>query len=74
MRVLDNLMRFKHRSSASSARRDLLYIFLLLVVVSVTTLVRLHLLPVPLERDEGEYAYVGQLMLQGVPPSWKPTT
>src|SRR5262249_5050349 len=22
----------------------------------------------PLERDEGEYAYAGQLMLQGVPP------
>jgi hypothetical protein len=26
------------------------------------------LLNVPLERDEGEYAYAGQLMLQGVPP------
>ena len=22
----------------------------------------------PLERDEGEYAYAGQLMLQGIPP------
>jgi hypothetical protein len=26
------------------------------------------LLAVPLERDEGEYAYVGQLILQGIPP------
>jgi hypothetical protein len=26
------------------------------------------LLDVPLERDEGEYAYAGQLILQGVPP------
>jgi len=30
--------------------------------------VRLHLLGLPLERDEGEYAYSGQLMLQGIPP------
>jgi len=29
---------------------------------------RYHLLDVPLERDEGEYAYGGQLLLQGVPP------
>lgn len=29
---------------------------------------RWHLLDVPLERDEGEYAYGGQLLLQGVPP------
>ena len=26
------------------------------------------MLSIPLERDEGEYAYMGQLMLQGVPP------
>ena len=32
------------------------------------TLVRLRMLDLPLERDEGEYAYAGQLMLQGVPP------
>ena len=30
--------------------------------------VRVRLLDVPLERDEGEYAYAGQLLLQGVPP------
>ena len=30
--------------------------------------VRLRLLELPLERDEGEYAYAGQLMLQGIPP------
>src|ERR1017187_10562677 len=30
--------------------------------------IRLHLLEVPLERDEGEYAYAGQLILQGIPP------
>jgi hypothetical protein len=31
-------------------------------------LVRFRLREVPLERDEGEYAYAGQLMLQGIPP------
>lgn len=34
----------------------------------LTITVRLHLLNIPLERDEGEYAYAGQLMLQGIPP------
>ena len=29
---------------------------------------RIRLLDIPLERDEGEYAYAGQLLLQGVPP------
>ena len=31
-------------------------------------LIRFHLRECPLERDEGEYAYAGQLMLQGIPP------
>src|SRR5580704_14715484 len=30
--------------------------------------IRSHLLAVPLERDEGEYAYAGQLILKGFPP------
>jgi hypothetical protein len=30
--------------------------------------IRWPLLELPLERDEGEYAYAGQLLLQGVPP------
>jgi 4-amino-4-deoxy-L-arabinose transferase-like glycosyltransferase len=30
--------------------------------------IRFRLLSVPLERDEGEYAYLGQLLLQGIPP------
>lgn len=40
---------------------------LVLVLVSVAV-VRLRLANVPLERDEGEYAYAGQLILQGVVP------
>jgi hypothetical protein len=30
--------------------------------------VRVRLLKIPLERDEGEYAYAGQLLLDGIPP------
>jgi hypothetical protein len=36
--------------------------------VLVAAGIRAHFLDVPLERDEGEYAYVGQLLLQGVLP------
>jgi hypothetical protein len=37
---------------------------ILLLVVAV----RIPYLSVPLERDEGEFAYAGQLILQGIPP------
>ena len=40
----------------------------LLVVIVFLAIVRLRIASVPLERDEGEYAYAGQLILQGVPP------
>lgn len=40
---------------------------LALVLISVAV-IRLRLANVPLERDEGEYAYAGQLILQGVAP------
>jgi 4-amino-4-deoxy-L-arabinose transferase-like glycosyltransferase len=38
------------------------------IVFGLTLAIRIRLLGVPLERDEGEYAYAGQLMLQGIPP------
>jgi hypothetical protein len=41
---------------------------LIAIVIIVTAVFRTRLLGVPLERDEGEYAYAGQLMLQGIPP------
>ena len=49
----------------SAARAPLLIFLLALLVVAA---VRVRVLDVPLERDEGEYAYAGQLILQGVPP------
>jgi hypothetical protein len=41
---------------------------LLAVVLLTMSFIRVRLLDLPLERDEGEYAYAGQLILQGVPP------
>jgi hypothetical protein len=38
------------------------------LVLLIATGIRLRLLDFPLERDEGEYAYAGQLLLQGIPP------
>lgn len=48
-------------------QRYALYGALLLVLVFFAV-VRVRLRNVPLERDEGEYAYSGQLILEGIPP------
>jgi 4-amino-4-deoxy-L-arabinose transferase-like glycosyltransferase len=40
----------------------------LVVTVVATAAIRLRLLALPLERDEGEYAYAGQRILEGHPP------
>ncbi len=43
------------------------YIFLFFIIL-FTIILRIRLINVPLERDEGEYAYIGQLILDGTPP------
>src|SRR5450756_279857 len=40
----------------------------MLIILGLVAAARLRLLAFPLERDEGEYAYAGQLLLQGIPP------
>lgn len=47
--------------------RRIAYALITLVLV-LNCAIRFHLRTMPLERDEGEYAYAGQLMLQGIPP------
>jgi hypothetical protein len=44
------------------------YFLFLVVCLIIVSAIRIHLINVPLERDEGEYAYAGQLLLEGVPP------
>ncbi len=41
---------------------------LLLLLLAAVCAIRLRFLQMPLDRDEGEYAYAGQLMLAGIPP------
>ena len=48
-------------------RRHWAWVALILTVLLITS-VRIRLRDISLERDEGEYAYAGQLILQGVPP------
>lgn len=43
-------------------------IALVMLAVVFFGLIRYRLRDMPLERDEGEYAYSGQLLLQGIPP------
>src|SRR5689334_6160549 len=47
---------------------DYAWPILLVIVIAFVVFVRLRIADVPLERDEGEYAYAGQLILQGIPP------
>jgi hypothetical protein len=58
------------RSWSSLARLRSVHwtVWLLLAVIVFFATVRFRLREMPLERDEGEYAYAGQLMLQGIPP------
>jgi hypothetical protein len=52
----------------NSPRFSLVPLCVALLTIAFTIFVRARLLNMPLERDEGEYAYAGQLMLQGIPP------
>ena len=56
------------RTTDGVSQRRLWPFVILAGAVLLVLAVRLRLAGLPLERDEGEYAYVGQLMLQGVPP------
>ena len=58
------------RRIASPTGRVAKYAALALVTAAIlfVALVRVRLAEVPLERDEGEYAYAGQLILNGIPP------
>ncbi len=54
-------------SEANKGLKVALWIMLAAFTLLVVA-IRIRLLNFPLERDEGEYAYAGQLMLQGIPP------
>src|SRR5450756_2530791 len=56
---------------ASSSRRSVVRFWpwlMVLLALLFVGFIRWRLADMPLERDEGEYAYAGQLILQGIPP------
>jgi dolichyl-phosphate-mannose-protein mannosyltransferase len=58
----------RRRTTAAFSIPAYWYYGLLLLVLLFFAAIRFRLRDMPLERDEGEYAYAGQLMLQGIPP------
>jgi 4-amino-4-deoxy-L-arabinose transferase-like glycosyltransferase len=53
------------KSKKTNIHLPLIFLFL---IILFSIIIRVRLLDVPLERDEGEYAYIGQLILEGTPP------
>ena len=54
--------------------KDKIPLVILLSAIILAAVIRLRLLNIPLERDEGEYAYMAQLLLHGFPPYVKAYT
>jgi len=57
----------KKKGSSVSFEKYLPFILLAAILIFFSV-IRIRLLSFPLERDEGEYAYFGQLILQGIAP------
>ena len=73
--MTDTVVQRVNAVGQDSERRDSLVppralpsLVVLLLVVIFFGLIRYRLRDMPLERDEGEYALSGQLLLQGIPP------
>jgi hypothetical protein len=58
----------KRKAAERNRVLEAAWIFLAVIVLGLVIAIRIRLVGIPLERDEGEYAYAGQLMLQGIPP------
>ena len=58
----------RHSWRAAARPERILPTLCALCAAAVLVAIRVHFLTMPLERDEGEYAYAGQLMLAGVAP------
>jgi len=56
------------KPKAGRPRKELWVWVALGVILIFFAAIRIRFLSIPLERDEGEYAYAGQLILQGIPP------
>jgi hypothetical protein len=66
--IIDHPARAEKPASPGSRWVRCGYVGALLLAIAFSVFVRVRWRNMPLERDEGEFAYVGQLMLQGIPP------
>jgi hypothetical protein len=62
------LRRLAAISNIESPHAKYIYGVGLALIILFTVFVRFRLLEIPLERDEGSFAYMGQLILHGIPP------
>ena len=56
------------KKPADAARFNIWPWMAIIAVIIVAVVIRSRLISLPFERDEGEYAYIAQQMLKGVPP------
>ena len=63
-----DLLNQEKNTGISPLKRDKILWVIVSIVFLFVLFVRLRLLSTPLERDEGEYAYMGQLLLKGIIP------
>jgi hypothetical protein len=68
LRTKKNSVNIQNPAACANSISNYPLFILFILLISITIIIRIRTLAVPLERDEGEYAYAGQLMLQGVPP------
>jgi len=55
-------------SFSSFLRSNNFYLIVIAILVAAVSIIRWRLVEMPLERDEGEYAYFGHLILKGITP------
>jgi len=66
-RKMAKITKIEPRDTSESGLKYYYWGILLLLILFVA-FIRIRLISIPLERDEGEFAYIGQLILQGIPP------
>jgi hypothetical protein len=64
----EDLLRKERNSGNSLVQTDKILWISVSIIFLLVLYIRIRLLSTPLERDEGEYAYMGQLLLKGILP------
>lgn len=59
---------FKHTKNRHNTRRNYWVLASIIIILLFSVAVRYRLLNAPLDRSEGAYAHMGQLILKGIPP------